>query len=66
MAERITITTSAPLQLEPGDSIRITDTRRWYVRLWHWSLRRPPPLTDFTITSLDSGTTFGIKPSSKS
>ena len=48
-----------------GDTVRIElrDTR-WWMRLWHWVLRRPSPVKyEFhSIASVDDDNTFTISP----
>lgn len=57
----ITITTASGAQLAVGDRIRIADTRRWYVRVWHWIIRRPKPVLDYRVVEAKSETSFTVR-----
>jgi len=65
-----TITTSGPCGLLPCQRYTIAGIYdpdlRWWRRLWHRLLRRPPPLTDrltvFEVTGFVGGNTFSIEP----
>ena len=43
--------------LELGDWVYMGDQRKWYVKLWHWIIRKPPPSKFWTIVSMESSAT---------
>ena len=48
-----TITTTGPHGLNAGDIVRVASTvadTRWWMLVWTWLLRRPPPMRTVVTT----------------
>lgn len=57
-------TTGIDFNLQPGDLIRIADTRPWHLKLWHWITRRQPQL-EFRVVDPPTHGVVRIEPAHK-